>query len=282
MTVVALLHPGAMGARVGGELVARGHQVRWLPTGRSAQTLSRAADEGLTAASDVGQLVDGASVVLSVLPPQAAVEAARQVAGSGFSGTYVEANPIAPSTLRLVVEVLSGAGVGVVDAGIVGPPPRDDARTSLYLAGAADRVARVSDLFAGTRVTPVVVGAAVGQASAAKQAYALVNKGRLVLAAAAARLAETHDVRQVLEVESDRPGAQVLGELDDLVTGLAETAWRWGPEMDELAESLASAGCDASLARGLAAELRRLAEGGVRDRTATDASSGLGATCARG
>ena len=37
-------------------------------------------------------------------------------------------------------------------------------------------------LFAGTGVTTVVVGPEVGQASAAKQAYALFNKGRVVLA----------------------------------------------------------------------------------------------------
>ncbi len=87
MAVVALLHPGAMGSRIGGELVATGHQVRWLAAGRSDASRARARTEGLTAVDDPAALVDGADLVLSVLPPQAALDVARLVASTGFAGT---------------------------------------------------------------------------------------------------------------------------------------------------------------------------------------------------
>jgi 3-hydroxyisobutyrate dehydrogenase-like beta-hydroxyacid dehydrogenase len=257
LAVVALLHPGAMGARVGGELVAAGHQVRWLPAGRSDATAARAGLEGLTASTDPAALVAGADVVLSLLPPQAAVEVAAVVAGTGFTGTYVDANPVSPGTLATVQRVVEAAGATLVDAGVVGPPPRDESRTHLYLAGEPDRVAQVETLVAGTRVAAVVVGPRVGQASAAKQAYALHNKGRMVLSALAGALAEANGVAHVLAGEADRPGAELLGELGELREGLAEVGWRWGPELDELALAVEAAGLDPAAVRGLAAELRR-------------------------
>ena len=258
MPVVALLHPGAMGSRIGGELVAAGHQVRWLATGRSEATRDRARAEGLTAVETGSALVDGAGLVLSVLPPQAALDVARLVAATGFAGTYVDANPLSPSTLRAVRATVEEGGATLVDAGVVGPPPREGGRTHLYLAGPADRVRQVAALVAGSRVVPVVVGTEVGQASAAKQAYALFNKGRMVLASLAAEVAAAHGVTEVLAGEADRPGAELLGELADLTAGLAEVAWRWAPELDELAATLAAAGSEPAALDGLAAQLRRL------------------------
>src|SRR5688572_17043604 len=99
-----------MGARVGGELVAAGHEVRWLPAGRSATTVTRADAEQLTPAADAAALVDGAGLVLSLLPPQAALEVATLVSSTGFAGTYVEANPLSPATLRQVRTVVEAGG----------------------------------------------------------------------------------------------------------------------------------------------------------------------------
>ena len=260
MTVVALLHPGAMGSRLGGELVAAGHEVRWLAAGRSPASVVRAEREGLHPVGAVGALLDGADTVLSVLPPQFAVAVARLVSGAGFSGTYLDANPLSPGTLEEVRQLATGASAAFVDGGVVGPPPQHGSTgstTNVYLAGETSSVDTVRDLFAGTGVTALVVGDRVGQASAAKQAYALYNKGRVVLAAAAARLAAAHGVSNVLAAESSRRGAELLSELDDVLSGLADVGWRWGPEFDQVAEALADTGIDPSVARALAADLHR-------------------------
>jgi 3-hydroxyisobutyrate dehydrogenase-like beta-hydroxyacid dehydrogenase len=257
MTVIALLHPGAMGSRVGGELVGRGHQVRWLTAGRSAATADRAAAEGLVAMPDLASFLHGADVVLSVCPPQGALDVAIAVATSGFGGTYVEANPISPQTLAKVSAVLKPRGAVLVDAGIVGPPPRAGGRTHLYLAGPEVAADRVSALFGGSAVTPVRLGATVGAASAAKQAYALYNKGRMVLAATAAELAAAYGVGDVLAAEGDRPGADVLAEAAAVRDGLAEVGWRWGPEFAEIGAAVRAAGLDPALVASIEAALRR-------------------------
>lgn len=258
MSVVALLQPGDMGSRLGGELVHAGHRVRWLATGRSPATRDRAEREGLRAADDPAALVHQAETVLSVVPPQLAVQMAELSAAAGFGGTYVDANPISPATLSAVRRKVETAGARFVDAGVVGPPPRDGARTSLYLAGDGELVELVAALFASTRVTPIVVGSTIGQASAAKQAYALFNKGRMVLASMSARLAAAYDVTDVLTAEGDRPGADLLAELDDVSDGLADVGWRWGPEMTELARALESAGIDPTIAQAMSADLERV------------------------
>jgi 3-hydroxyisobutyrate dehydrogenase-like beta-hydroxyacid dehydrogenase len=254
--VVALLHPGAMGAQIGAQLVHAGDEVRWLSAGRSPATRQRGEDAGLVATGDLTALLEGAEIVVSVCPPQGALEVATLVASAGFAGTYVDANPVDPATLTEIAARVRAAGATMVDGGIVGPPPRAGLRTHLYLAGDRSAVARVADRFAGTDVTPMVVGTEPGAASAAKQAYALFNKGRMVLAAAAAELAEAHGVLDVLAAESGRSGADILGELTAVRAGLAEVGWRWGPEFEQIAAALEAAGTDPALARACEQWLR--------------------------
>jgi 3-hydroxyisobutyrate dehydrogenase-like beta-hydroxyacid dehydrogenase len=246
-----------MGSRVGAELVRAGHQVRWLSADRSPATWQRAADAGLIAHADVDTLLDGAEIVFSVCPPQGAVDVAKLIAGAGFSGIYVDANPVAPETLAETAAALVASGATVVDGGIVGPPPHPGRRTNLYLAGDPAATAAVAGLFAGTDVTAMVVGTDVGAASAAKQAYALFNKGRIVLAAAAADLAESHGVLDVLAAEGERSGADILAQLADVRSGLAEVGWRWGPEFAQIAAALEVSGADPALARACEQVLRR-------------------------
>ena len=57
---IGLLHPGEMGAAVGQSLVTAGHQVLWLPAGRSEATAVRARAAGLTGAADLADLGDPA------------------------------------------------------------------------------------------------------------------------------------------------------------------------------------------------------------------------------
>jgi 3-hydroxyisobutyrate dehydrogenase-like beta-hydroxyacid dehydrogenase len=255
--VVALLHPGAMGARIGAELVRAGHQVRWLALGRSSATHSRAEEAGLTATGDVDTLLAGAEIVLSVCPPQGALDVARLVAGGAFAGTYVDANPVAPATLAAIAATVGARGGRLVDGGIVGPPPGEGGSTHFYLAGDPSTARTVTELFSGTAVTPMVVGADLGAASAAKQAYALFDKGRMLLAAVAADLAESNGVLDVLAAENGRSGADVLAELPAVRAGLAEVGWRWGPEFEELAAALVASGVDPALAQACVQVLGR-------------------------
>ena len=92
---IGLLHPGEMGAAVGQCLAAAGHRVLWVPSGRSSASAARAEAAGLTGVDGgLAELVRSAEVIMSVCPPHAALDTARQVAAAGFGGMYLDANAI--------------------------------------------------------------------------------------------------------------------------------------------------------------------------------------------
>jgi len=235
VTDVVVLHPGAMGSRLGGELRAAGHAVGWVPQGRSNASAERAGREGLTPIpwADLAS----ADVAVCSCAPQGAVDVARRVADAGFAGLYVEANPLSPAALARIGELLPTA-VRLVDAAVIGPPPgRATGPTQLVLSGPPDDVAAAQRLWIGTLVETVVAGQAIGAASAAKTAFALFNKGRLALAVLARALARDAGVSDVMQAQANRPGVSDLVE-PDLEAQLAAVAWRWGPEFDHIAETL--------------------------------------------
>ncbi len=104
-TTIGLLHPGEMGAAVGQCLAGAGHRVLWAPEGRSAATSARAAAAGLIA-SGLAEIIRRADLIMSVCPPHAALDIARQVAG--FGGIYLDANAISPATAREVAGIVDG------------------------------------------------------------------------------------------------------------------------------------------------------------------------------
>ncbi len=136
---VGLLHPGEMGAAIGALLVDRGHDVLWCPQGRSEATARRATAAGLRG---VEHVLD-AEAILSVCPPHAALDVARSLAGT--SALVIDANAVSPMTADRIGELI---GDRWADGGIVGPPPRREGTTRLYLSG--HHAVEASLLFEGT------------------------------------------------------------------------------------------------------------------------------------
>src|SRR5437899_2376364 len=149
---IGLMHPGEMGAAVGKCLAGAGHRVLWVPEGRGAATKERADAAGLTGVA-LAEIVTRSDVIVSVCPPHAALDVARQVAG--FRGLYLDANAISPGTAREVAAIAEAGGASYADGGIVGPPPVAPGATRLYLSG--PRAAEIQALFDGTDVDARVV-----------------------------------------------------------------------------------------------------------------------------
>jgi 3-hydroxyisobutyrate dehydrogenase-like beta-hydroxyacid dehydrogenase len=239
MKTVALLHPGEMGAAIGVCLGARGARVVWASAGRSAATRSRAKAAGLEDLGPLERALDVADVVLSVCPPHGALALAREVAGNGFGGVYIDANAISPATVRNVGRVVEAAGATFVDGGIIGPPPIPGASSRIYLSGAPAR--DVAALFAGSDLEAIPLEAAAGAASALKACYAAWTKGATALLAAIRALAAHEGVDAALLEEWKRSQPE-LPKRSEVVTVQARKAWRWIGEMEEIAASFEAAG----------------------------------------
>jgi 3-hydroxyisobutyrate dehydrogenase-like beta-hydroxyacid dehydrogenase len=253
MAVIGVLHPGAMGAAVGGELARAGHRVLWCPAGRSPGTAARAAANGLEAVGDLAALLGEAEVVFSICPPAVAEEMARDVADHGFGGVFVEANAISPArVLRIAAGVETATAI---DGGLIGAPPRPGTPVTLCLAG-PEGVESVARLFTGSAVRVRLVGAQVGRASALKLAYGSYQKASRVLAALSHALAAQHGVGDDLLAIGALHNPSPLTEVDQLPS-VAARAWRWGPEQLEVADALAESGLPDDMARAAEKVLAR-------------------------
>lgn len=246
-----------MGAAVGRQAVACGAAVRWVSTGRGAATRKRARDNGFQEFRDVPTALDGSDVVLSVCPPEFAEDVARSAAG--YTGVYVEANAIAAQRTRRIAELLPQARV--VDGGIIGEPPGRPGTTRLYLSGPADGM---PELFAGSDLEVVTLPGGVGGASALKMAYASYQKASRILAAVAHALAVEHGVDGYLMREAELLRSFPLADVGQF-PAVAGKAWRWAPEMREVAEMLRDASLPDDLALGAAAALERWSRAKDRD-----------------
>jgi 3-hydroxyisobutyrate dehydrogenase-like beta-hydroxyacid dehydrogenase len=230
VTRVGLLFPGEMGALVGSAV--RG-EVLWASEGRSEATRARAA--GFTDVGTVRELVAASEIVISLCPPAIAEDVAGEVAAEGLDGIYVEANAIAPERMRRIAGLLR-----CVDGAVI-------ARTglNLYMSGDAEDVAVVAALFPEGEVNAIPLEGGIGAASALKMAFGGWNKIGVALAAQAHAIARAYGVEDALAgegVESDR------------ILRAAPKAWRWAPEMEEVAATCAALGLPDGIPRG-AAEL---------------------------
>jgi 3-hydroxyisobutyrate dehydrogenase-like beta-hydroxyacid dehydrogenase len=249
VTVVGLLHPGEMGAAIGGALRGHGETVLWASAGRSAATAERAQRAGLEDAGDIAELCRRCEVLVSVCPPHAAADVAR--VADGFTGVYVDANAISPETARTI----AGLHAQFVDGGIVGPPPREGGTTRLYLSGG--EAGRIAELFAGTNVDARVISREPGAASALKAAYAGWTKGSAALLLAMRELARAEGVEEALLAEWRLSIPELHERLAGAERSTSRKGWRWIGEMEEIARAMAAQDLPAGFHEAAAEIFRR-------------------------
>ena len=248
---VGLLHPGEMGAAIGAVLVERGHEVLWVPRGRSEESAGRAVAAGLTPADNL----EDAGVILSVVPPHAALDVARSAYGT--PALVIDANAVSPMTASRIGELL---GDRWVDGGIVGPPPTRAGTTRLYLSGAhASEAAR---LFENTRLEPVVLTGSPVAASALKMAYAAWTKGSAALLLSALDSARAAGVEDALRAEWSRSQPKLEARWQAASDSAAAKGWRWVGEMNEIAATYAAAGLPSGFHEAAAEMFDRAADPG--------------------
>jgi 3-hydroxyisobutyrate dehydrogenase-like beta-hydroxyacid dehydrogenase len=246
-----------MGVSIAASAQRSGCAVYWASAGRSAATRARAEQQGLTDVGTVAELCARSSLLVSVCPPHAAEDVARQVAAQGYRGLYLDANAISPQHMQRLAEVLAQAGASVVDGGIVGGPAWEPGRTWLYLSG--PRAQEVIPCFAAGPLETHVLSAELGVASGLKMCYAAYSKGTTALLAAILAAADTFGVRAPLEQAWIRDDPTFSARTTQRVRRSSAKAWRFAGEMDEIAETFRGAGLPGEYHAAAAEIFRRLA-----------------------
>ncbi len=248
-----------MGAAVGAALQSAGQAVLWASGGRSTATRKRAKQLGLADVGSVDQLASRCDLLLSLVPPHAALELAHSLAG--FGGIYVDANAISPATAGTI----GGFVERYVDGGIIGPPPRKPGTTRLYLSGTEARL--VADLFADTALEAIVVSDDPTAASAVKVAYAAWTKGTAALLLAIRAFARTEGIEHALLHEWERSLPHLAGQSEQAARSAATKGWRWVGEMNEIAGAFAESGLPDGFHRAAAEIYQRSPQGRPEDKS---------------
>jgi len=235
-TTIGVLHPGEMGAGVAGALAGAGHTVLWASSGRSGDTKERAQAAGLVDVGDVTGLMERAQVLLSICPPHAALDVAREV--RGFSGLFVDANAISPAHAAEVASIVEGAGATYVDGGIIGSPPPSDS-TRIYLSGS--NAGEAAALFP-SEVAVLVLAEGPFSASALKMAYAAWTKGTAAMMLDVRAMARANGVETALVEQWVGSSPELLGVGRRAARQAEDRGWRWIGEMAEIASSFTDAG----------------------------------------
>lgn len=258
-----------MGAEIGRALLAAdpGRAVFWASEGRSSDTVSRAADVGLSDAGSLVALVEQVNTVVSVCPPANALDLAKAVSGLGFEGRYVDGNAVSPATARSIAELFDD----VVDGGIVGPPPVKAGTTRLYLSG--EGAGGTAELFAGSNLEVRVVDGPAGAASAVKMCFAGWTKGTSALLYSIRALAEAEGVSDSLLAEWETSMPELIVRSERSPAAIGPKAWRFEPEMQEIANSFAAAGLPDGFHRAAAGTYARMARFKGRPSSGDDATT---------
>lgn len=238
-TTIGILYPGEMGSTFGKLLSGNGFSVVTTLRGRSSRTQRLCHHAGLSVVDSIAQVLECADIVISFVPPRAALRVARNVAKvvkeKSKRFLYVDANSVSPVTAVKISEVLGLEHVDFVDASIRGLASQLGRAGVLYLSGA--RAAELSvQLGAVMRVK--VVGNAPGEASALKMVLSGLPKGLVGLFSETMLFArEMGLLREAMEIcDEFYPG--VMEVVTRMLPTYPQHASRRSEELRELEETM--------------------------------------------
>ena len=263
--IIAVLMPGDMGHAVGRVLTDAGYDVVTCLAGRSERTRALAETGGLSDLDSLDAVAAEASLVLSILPPAAALGLAEDMAAamerSGARPVYVDCNAISPATARDIAQVIEAAGAPFIDAGIIGTKPSSGSSPRFYVSGAdTGPMESLGESLGGKGFEVVGLGSDPGRASALKMCYAGLTKGTWTLHTAVLLAAEAQGLTAVLRAEFEHSQGQALAQMEARIPRLPADSRRWIGEMEEIAKTFADAGVTPGFHEGAAAVFRLLAQ----------------------
>ena len=237
---IGIIHPGEMGISVAASALSSGHDIFWASEGRGEKTNTRAEKHGLRDTGSLVNLCKACSVIISVCPPHAAEDVAKQIIATDFRGLYLDANAISPQRSHSIGEMMHNAGIDFVDGGIIGGPAWEHGQTWLYLSGS--RADEIATYFANGPLETKVIGREISTASALKMCYAAYSKGTSALLTAILATAENYNVRTELNQQWDKDDPEFAAQVERRVRRVTAKAWRFAGEMEEIAATFKAAG----------------------------------------
>ena len=241
---VGVVSPGDMGQAIAKRIKEAGFNVYTALDGRSERTRTLAREVGLTDCGSMEKLVSTCELVISVLNPGEALNVARQVAAAtkktGRKIAFAELNAVSPQTAKDADRMIRDARGMFIDGGIIGSPPRGEKdKPRIYVSGPD---AYLMEKIKHPNLQIRVMSERVGDASAIKMCYAASTKGATALAVELLVAARKLGVEQALEKELRESRNDAFEGHMKAIAGMPPKAYRWVPEMQEIAKTFGEVG----------------------------------------
>jgi len=249
---IGVVSPGDMGQAIAGRLKEAGFNVHAALEGRSERTRALAREAGLTDCGSMEKLVATCELVLSVINPGEALNVARQAAAAmrktGRTIAFADLNAVSPQTARDGDRMIRDAGGLYIDGGIIGPPPRGEKdKPRIYVSGPD---AYLMEAITHPNLLIRVMSERIGDASGVKMCYAAMTKGTTALAVELLVAARKLGVEQALEKELRESRNDVFDWQMKNIGVMPPKAYRWVPEMQEIAKTFGELGLTPRLFEG--------------------------------
>jgi 3-hydroxyisobutyrate dehydrogenase-like beta-hydroxyacid dehydrogenase len=260
--VVGILYAGDMGSHLGSLLHEQGLRVVTTLAGRSGRTCRRAREANLEVLGSVREVVETADVILSLVPPTAAVALAEQCASwsclSKRKRVFVDLNSISPGTLTQVENALVYSGMRLVDGAVHGVAAQLRSRGVVYLSGPA--AAEVAELFRPV-LRVKVVGTKAGDASALRMTISILTKGLMALFLETSLVARQAGILPDLLACCAEVYPGIMSVVERILPTYPQHALRRADELKEVEETMHSLGLEPGMvtaARQLIAALGQM------------------------
>ena len=241
---VGVVSPGDMGSAIAKRIKESGKSVYTALDGRSERTKALGREAGLTDVGSMDKLVSTCELVISVINPGEAMNVARDVAAAmkktGRKIAFADLNAVSPQTTRDLDQAIRAAGGMYIDGGIIGPPPRGEKdKPRIYVSGPD---AYLFEQITHPNLQVRVMSERVGDASGVKMCYAAMTKGTTALAVELLVAARKLGVEQALEKELRDSQSDAFDRHMKSIPGMPPKAYRWVPEMQEIAKTFGELG----------------------------------------
>ncbi|MBI3044366.1 MAG: NAD(P)-dependent oxidoreductase [Betaproteobacteria bacterium] len=258
---VGVVSPGDMGQAIARRLKESGLAVHAALDGRSERTKALAREAGLADCGSMEKLVSTCELVISVINPGEALNVARQAAAA-IKATrrkiaFADLNAVSPQTARDADRMIRDAGGLFIDGGIIGPPPRGDKdKPRIYVSGPD---AYLFEQVNHPNILVRMMSERVGDASGVKMCYAAMTKGTTALAVELLMAARKLGVEQALEKELRESRNDVFEWQMKNIAVMPPKAYRWVPEMQEIAKTFGELGLTRRIFEGATDMYERVA-----------------------
>ena len=250
---IGLMTPGDMGQAIAQQLKQKGFIVCTALEKRSERSKNLARQAGLTDVGSIAKLTENCDVILSIMNPGAALEFGGELAEAMTiterRPLFVDCNAIAPVTMAEIAARISAAGGHCVDGSIIGSPPRGAAKCFLYVSGSE---APELQQLASPQMAVNVLSDRIGDASALKMCYATVNKGLGALVLEMLIAGRRLGIGEAVEEQLKKTQRGVYDEFVPKLAIMPPKAYRWVPEMEQIARCFESVGMTPRMMQGAA------------------------------